>query len=58
LPPESCVVVEDAEAGIEAAIASGMRSVGLGPQERVGKASLILPSLEGQKLAAILAKLA
>lgn len=36
-PPDACVVVEDAEAGIEAARAAGMRVIGIGPNERVGK---------------------
>ncbi|MCL2839780.1 MAG: beta-phosphoglucomutase [Defluviitaleaceae bacterium] len=30
LPPENCLVIEDAQAGIEAAIAGGFDSVGLG----------------------------
>ncbi|ACL68804.1 beta-phosphoglucomutase [Halothermothrix orenii] len=38
LKPEECVVIEDAEAGIEAALAAGMTAVGIGPEERVGKA--------------------
>ncbi|MGM0421012.1 MAG: beta-phosphoglucomutase [Bacillota bacterium] len=38
LKPEECVVIEDAEAGIDAANAAGMISVGVGPQERVGHA--------------------
>ncbi len=33
--PEKCVVVEDAEAGIEAALKAGMYVVGIGPPERV-----------------------
>ncbi|HXF64992.1 MAG TPA: beta-phosphoglucomutase [Caldilineaceae bacterium] len=45
--PGQCLVVEDAESGIEAARAAGMVSVGLGPAERVGYADLVLPSLEG-----------
>ena len=45
--PAECIVVEDAAAGIEAAIAAGMVSVGLGPVERVGKADRVFPSLEG-----------
>ncbi|MBU1291415.1 beta-phosphoglucomutase [bacterium] len=36
--PEDCAVVEDAEAGIEAALAGNMLPVGIGPEERVGKA--------------------
>lgn len=36
--PEDCAVVEDAEAGIEAALAGNMLSIGIGPEERVGKA--------------------
>lgn len=30
IPPENCMVVEDAEAGIEAALAAGMRVLGVG----------------------------
>jgi beta-phosphoglucomutase len=47
LPPKQCVVFEDAEAGVEAAIAGGMWAVGIGPEARVGKAHLILKNLEG-----------
>lgn len=36
--PEECVVVEDAKAGIEAALAANMLTVGIGPFERVGNA--------------------
>lgn len=41
LPPSQCVVVEDAASGVEAALAAGMRVVGLGPAERVGCAHRI-----------------
>ena len=44
---DRCLVIEDAEAGIEAALAAGMLAVGLGPHERVGNASVVLPSLDG-----------
>jgi len=50
LSPAESVVVEDAAAGIEAAIAGGFRSVGLGPQERVGRAEVVFPSLAGVRL--------
>jgi len=36
--PEDCAVVEDAEAGIKAALAGKMIPIGIGPEERVGKA--------------------
>jgi beta-phosphoglucomutase len=35
VPPARCVVVEDAASGVAAALAAGMRVVGLGPPERV-----------------------
>ena len=57
LEPVGCVVMEDAAAGIEAARAGGFRSVGLGPEQRVGAADIILPSLEGVYLQDLLGKL-
>ena len=38
LPPEQCIVVEDARSGVQAALAAGMIAVGIGPVERVGDA--------------------
>ena len=57
LKPAECVVVEDAAAGVEAALNGGFHSIGLGPVERVGKAELVLPGLEGVHLPDILAAL-
>ena len=54
LEPAECVVVEDAAAGIEAALAGGFRTVGLGPRQRVGQAEAVFPSLEGVRLADLL----
>ncbi|MBW4645609.1 MAG: beta-phosphoglucomutase [Goleter apudmare HA4340-LM2] len=45
--PAQSVVIEDAAAGIEAAIAAGMWAIGLGPPERVGAAHVVFPSLAG-----------
>lgn len=36
--PASCVVVEDAASGVDAALAAGMTAVGVGPHDRVGHA--------------------
>ncbi|KAM3115782.1 beta-phosphoglucomutase, partial [Phormidesmis sp. 146-33] len=58
LQPFQCVVIEDAAAGIEAAIAAGMWAVGLGPSDRVGSAHVVLPSLEGIKWLNLRTKLA
>lgn len=57
LQPGQCVVVEDAAAGIEAALAGGMWAVGLGPKSRVGAAHVVLPSLAGVHWADVRAKL-
>ncbi|MCX7683080.1 MAG: beta-phosphoglucomutase [Anaerolineae bacterium] len=52
--PAEAVVVEDAAAGVEAALAGGFWVVGLGPPERVAGAHAIFPSLEGVHLRDIL----
>ena len=57
LEPAQCVVVEDAAAGIEAALAGSMWVIGLGPVERVGAAHIVLPSLAGATWSDIRAKL-
>lgn len=38
VPPYSCAVIEDAAAGIEGARTAGMLTIGIGPEERVGRA--------------------
>ena len=53
--PENAIVVEDAESGVEAALRGGFWTFGLGPAERVGKAHLVLPDLEGVHAEDILA---
>ena len=55
--PADCAVVEDAEAGIDAALAAGMWAIGLGPQERVGHAHVRFDSLSGVTLAGVQAGL-
>jgi beta-phosphoglucomutase len=46
IAPLNCVVFEDAIAGIEAAINGGMRSVGIGSPEVLGKANLVVSGLD------------
>jgi beta-phosphoglucomutase len=41
--PSTCVVVEDATSGVDAALAAGMRVIGVGPAERVGHAHVRVP---------------
>lgn len=42
--PNECVVFEDAEAGVEAAIAAGMKCVGVGSADQLSKANFIVKS--------------
>ena len=42
LEPQQCLVVEDADAGIEAAIAAGMYSAAVSPAAETGKADYLL----------------
>ena len=54
LNPARCIVFEDAEAGIEAALKGGFRAFGIGPIERVGKAHQIREDMRGLRLADVI----
>lgn len=43
--PANCVVFEDAEAGVEAALNAGMYCVGIGSPKNLGKAHKVMPGL-------------
>jgi beta-phosphoglucomutase len=40
--PKDCVVFEDAEAGVDAALAAGMKCVGVGSQDLLGRANKVI----------------
>jgi beta-phosphoglucomutase len=46
LNPADCVVFEDAEAGVEAAVAAGMKCVGVGNPAQLRKANQVVKSIE------------
>lgn len=43
--PEYCVVFEDASAGVEAAIKGNMKAIGIGNEEELGEAQLVVEDL-------------
>lgn len=45
IAPSSCVVFEDAQAGIEAALAAGMKCVGVGDPVLLGRADMVITDL-------------
>ena len=55
VPAENCLVVEDADAGVEAALAGGMRVLGVGSAARNPRATFSAASLEVAKLSNLLA---
>ena len=50
IPTSDSLVIEDADAGIEAAKTGGMQALGIGPQERFHRADKVLPTLANKHL--------
>lgn len=46
--PEECIIFEDAESGIEAALNGGFYAVGIGSPENLGQAHLVIPNFIGR----------
>ncbi len=55
LPPADCLVVEDADAGVEAALAGGMKALGVGSAARNPRATYRAENLTALDLNAVLA---
>ncbi len=55
--PAHCVVFEDAEAGIQAAINANMKSVGIGPSETLKKADFTILSFKDMTLSKLIRQL-
>lgn len=57
LAPSTCLVFEDAEAGVEAAHNAGMLAVGIGSRKRLPQADLNVPGFAGLTPQALMRKL-
>lgn len=51
--PEHCVVFEDAEAGVEAALAAGMKCIGVGSPMQLNKANLVVSKTAEFKISSL-----
>ncbi|MDA3811605.1 MAG: beta-phosphoglucomutase [Spirochaetaceae bacterium] len=50
LAVDNCIVIEDAEAGVTGALKAGFRTIGIGPENRVGHANFRFDSTDGLKI--------
>ena len=55
--PSETIVFEDAESGVEAALAGGMRCVGVGSEQYLGDADLVISTFKGLTPRTLLEKL-
>lgn len=55
--PAECIVFEDAEAGIEAAVKGGFKCVGIGSSKNLAKADFVMSGFKGIKFNDILCQL-
>lgn len=57
VPPQACVVFEDAQAGIQAAKTAGMKSIGIGDPKVLAEADWVIPSFVSVTVQDILTKI-
>ncbi len=57
ITPKECIVFEDAEAGIEAAVTGGFKCVGIGSLDILGKADYVMQGFENVKFYDIIRKI-
>jgi beta-phosphoglucomutase len=55
IKPNECIVFEDAEAGVEAALNGNMHSVGVGDDKILNKAEIVIPGFNNIKIETFLA---
>ncbi len=48
--PQQCLVFEDAEAGVQAALSAGMKTIGIGSSEQLCAADLVAPDTTGKEI--------
>ncbi len=53
VPPQECIVFEDAASGVQAALNGGFYTVGIGSPEHLGHAHLVIPNFIGWSFDAI-----
>jgi beta-phosphoglucomutase len=53
IPPEQCLVFEDADSGIEAAKNAGMKTIGVGKPENLTKADRVIPGFQNVNISII-----
>jgi beta-phosphoglucomutase len=53
IPPEQCLVFEDAESGIEAAKNAGMKTIGVGKPENLPQADMVIPGFQNVNISII-----
>lgn len=57
IEPSSCIVFEDAVAGVQAALNANMKCVGIGSSDVLGHAHLVIPNFQNTTIEALITKI-